>query len=153
MGSQMLLTGELLYEAEIRFTGLVEYGVSMAALSSGQAALPPEGARFDQSFEGTLRGPRLYGRITGTDYLQVSADGRFRLHIHAQIHTDDGQDISFISEGVTYQGERSCETELRATVSLFSSSPQYKWLNPLQVWALGSLDLDKGSATVRGYAP
>ena len=151
MGSQMLPTGELLYEAEIRFTGIVEYGVSMAALSSGQTAPPPDGARFDQSFEGSLSGPRLRGRITGTDYLRVSADGRFRLHIHAQIHTDDGQDISFASEGVTYQGERSCEAELRATVSLFSSSPLYKWLNPLQVWALGSLDLDHGRALVRAY--
>lgn len=151
MGSQMLPTGELLYEAEIRFTGIVEYGVSMAALSSGQTAPPPDGARFDQSFEGSLSGPRLRGRITGTDYLRVSADGRFRLHIHAQIHTDDGQDISFASEGVTYQGERSCEAELRATVSLFSSSPQYKWLNPLQVWALGSLDLDHGRAQVRAF--
>jgi hypothetical protein len=147
----MLLTAELLYEAEIRFTSIVEYGVSMEALSSGLTAPPPDGARFDQSFEGSLYGPRLRGRITGTDYLQVSADGRFHLHIHAQIKTDDGQDISFASDGVTYPGERSCEAELRATVSLFSSSPAYKWLNPLHIWALGSLDLDHGRALVRAY--
>ena len=39
--------GELLYEYTVQFTQVVEYGVSMEALTSGQAAPPPEGARFD----------------------------------------------------------------------------------------------------------
>jgi hypothetical protein len=76
MNSQTISAGELIYEAEIQITGLVEYGVSMEALSSGEIAPPPEGARFDQPFNGSIQGPKLSGRISGTDYLYVRADGR-----------------------------------------------------------------------------
>ncbi len=82
--------GELLYEAEIHFTKVVEYGVSIESISSGDIGDPLEGARFDQTFHGDLHGPRLNGTISGIDYLYVRADGRFQLHIHAQITTDDG---------------------------------------------------------------
>jgi hypothetical protein len=151
MTHDTMTVGELLYEAEIWFTGMVEYGISMEALSSGELAPPLEGARFDQPFQGTIHGPRLRGKITGTDYLYVRADGRFQLHIHAQINTDDGHNISFSSEGVSIQVEGTRETQLRAAVSLFSSSPEYRWLNKLQVWAIGSLDPQKGEAFVRAY--
>jgi hypothetical protein len=147
-----MTAGELIYEAEIQFTHIVEYGVSMEALSSGKIAPPLEGARFDQSFQGTVNGPRLRGRISGIDHLYVRADGCFQLHIHAQINTDDGHNISFTSNGVSIQEEGSVETQLRAAVSLFSSSPVYSWLNKLQVWAIGSLDPKKGEALVRAYA-
>jgi hypothetical protein len=152
MNPETVPVGELIYEAEIQFTDIVEYGVSIKALSSGKTPPPPEGARFDQSFQGTINGPRLSGRISGTDYLYVRADGCFRLHIHAQIKTDDGHNISFSSEGVSIQNEGTKETQLRAAVSLFTSSPEYSWLNRLQVWAMGPLYLEKGEAFVRAYA-
>ena len=55
---------ELMYEAKIQFTGIVEYGVSIEALSMAETPIPLAGARFDQTFEGTLAGPRLRGRST-----------------------------------------------------------------------------------------
>jgi len=151
MNLQTIIAGDLLYEAEIQFTNIVEYGVSMAALSSGEIPIPSEGARFDQSFQGILLGPKLRGRISGIDYLYVRADGRFQLHIHAQIITDDGHNISFSSDGVSIQEEGQEDTQLRATVSLFTSSPAYRWLNKLGVWVLGTLDPIKGEASVRAY--
>lgn len=152
MEHQTISVGELIYEAEIHFTNVLEYGVSMEAISSGNIAPPPEGARFDFTFQGVIRGPRLSGRISGTDYLYVRADGRFQLHIHAQITTDDGVDISFSSEGVTFQEEDVEETQLRAAITLFTSSPEYMWLNMLQVWALGTIDPEKGEVKVKAYA-
>lgn len=152
MDPQTMMAGDLIYEAEIQFTNIVEYGMSMEFLSSGEVPIPPEGARFDQYFQGTLHGPRLRGRISGIDYLYVRADGRFQLHIHAQIITEDGHNISFFSDGVSIQKEGEEGTHLRATVSLFTSSQAYRWLNKLQVWALGSLDLIKGEAFVRAYS-
>jgi hypothetical protein len=152
MNSQTISAGELIYEAEIQITGLVEYGVSMEALSSGEIAPPPEGARFDQPFNGSIQGPKLSGRISGTDYLYVRADGRFELHIHATIETDDGHNISFSTNGVSHQKGGTQETQLRATVTLFSSSPTYRWVNYLQVWALGSLDTEKGKAVIKAYS-
>ena len=150
MNAQTTNPGELIYEADIHFTDMVEYGVGMEAIASGQ--IPLEGARFDQAFEGELHGPRLRGRIVGTDYLYVRADGHFQLHLHAQVITDDGANISFSSTGVSLQIEGERASQLRASVSLFTSLERYKWLNHLQLWVVGTLDPIEGKAFVRAYA-
>ena len=85
MPSTAISVGELIYEVTVQFTKITEYGVSMEALASGQAAPPPEGARVDVHFEGASRGPRLKGTINGVDYINMRADGRVQLHIHAEI--------------------------------------------------------------------
>ena len=152
MNTQTITAGELVYEADIQFTEMVEYGVSMDAISSGKIPLPLEGARFDQVFEGELHGPKLSGKISGTDHLHVRADGLFQLHLHARVTTEDGVNISFSSEGVSLQIKGEKAVQLRAAISLFTSSETYKWLNHLQLWALGTLDPIKGKAFVRAYA-
>ena len=144
--------GELIYVADFRFTQTVEYGVGMRDLSSGKTPIPLEGARFDQAFQGELHGPRLRGKISGTDYLCVRADGLFQLHLHARLTTDDGVNIAFSSSGVSLQTEDEKVTKLRAAVSLFSSDEAYRWVNKLQLWALGTLDPVKGTARVRAYS-
>jgi hypothetical protein len=146
------LAGELIYEAQIRFTDVVDYGVRMEALTSGDVAVPLSGARFDQTFEGTLNGPRLSGKISGTDYLCVRADGLFQLHLHARVTTEGGISIAMASEGVSIQVEGEKLTQLRATVSLFTASETYNWLNRLRLWALGALDPVMGEALIRAYA-
>jgi hypothetical protein len=152
MNYQTLPAGELIYEAEIQITDTVEYGVSMQELSLGKVPPPLEGARFDQPFQGEINGPKLKGRITGTDHLYVRADGRFQLHIHAQIITDDGYNISFNSDGVSVQEEGTQNTQIKSAVSLFTFSPTYSWLNNLQIWALGMLEPINGKAYIRAYA-
>ena len=152
MNAKTITAGELVYEADIQFTEMVEYGVSMEAISSGKIPLPLEGARFDQVFDGELHGPKLSGKISGTDHLHVRADGLFQLHLHARVTTEDGVNISFSSEGVSLQIEGEKAVQLRAAISLFTSSETYKWLNHLQLWALGTLDPIKGKAFVRAYA-
>jgi len=142
---------ELAYEAEIHFTDIVDYGVSMEALSSGKMAVPLGGARFDQAFEGILHGPKLSGKISGTDYLYVRADGLFQLHLHARVTTEDGANISLSSEGVSIQIEGEKVAQLRSAVSLFTSSDTYSWLNQLQLWAVGTFDPMKGEALIKAY--
>lgn len=152
MGHQTIIEGELIYEAEIQFTEVIEFGVSMEALSSGKDPLPSGGARFDQVFEGTLHGPKIRGKIYGTDYLYVRADGSFQLHLHARIATEDGANIAMSSVGVSIQIKGERETQLRGAVSLYSSFNAYEWLNKLQLWALGSLDPIEGKASIMAYA-
>ena len=152
MDIEAITAGELIYEADIQFTGMVEFGVSMQALSSRKTAPPLEGARFDQTFQGELHGPKLRGKISGTDYLYVRADGRFQLHLHARVTTEDGANIALSSEGVSLQIEGERETQLRAAVSLFTSFEAYTWLNKLQLWVLGSLDPVEGKAILKAYA-
>jgi hypothetical protein len=152
MKSKEIIEGELIYEADIQFTQTVEYGATMEDLSSGEIPIPLQGARFDQVFQGKLHGPKLRGKMSGTDYLCVRADGLFQLHLHARVTTDDNANIAFSSEGVSLQVVGEKETHLRAAVSLFSSTEAYRWVNKLQLWAVGTLDPVKGTARVRAYA-
>ena len=120
-------------------------------LSMAEIPIPLAGARFDQTFEGTLAGPRLRGKIHGTDYLYVRPDGLFQLHLHAQVKTEDGTNLAMSSEGVSLQVEGEKLTQLSAAVSLFSASRTYSWLNQLRFWAIGTLDPARGKAVIRSY--
>ena len=144
------LPGELLYEYTPMITGVVEYGVSMDALASGQVPPPPEGARFDVYFEGPIVGAKLNGTVKGVDHLHVRADGRFQLHIHADITTDDGKMIALRADGIG-MGEPPV-MQLRENVTMTTSHPEYSWVNTLQVWAPGTVDLSTGEIRVKGYA-
>lgn len=144
--------GELLYEYEVKITRVTEYGVSFGALAAGTAAPPPEGARFDVHFEGASTGPRLRGAIHGVDYLHIRADGRFALHIHAEITTDDGHKISLHADGIALPQPNSPVSGLRENVTLFSSSGAYSWVNGLQVWGTGSVDLARQEVRIKGYS-
>lgn len=144
------LRGEQLYEYTAHFTEVVEYGVSMEALLSGQAPPPPEGARFDISFEGPVFGPKVSGSIKGVDYLEVRADGRFQLHIHAVITTDDGTTIAVAADGVGMGAPPVIE--LRENVSVTTSAPGYAWANKIQIWGAGTVDVSKGEVRIADYA-
>jgi hypothetical protein len=144
--------GELLYDYTVKLTGVTEYGVSFAALSAGTAGPPPEGARFDIAFEGTSTGPKLKGTAKGIDYLRVRADGRFELHIHAEITTHDGQKISLHADGVALPQQGSPVFNLRENVTLFTSSKDYAWVNALQIWGVGTVDLGEQVVRIKGYS-
>lgn len=144
--------GELLYEYTVSLTGITEYGVSFEGLMAGTTTPPPEGARFDVPFEGASNGPKLRGKVAGVDYLRVRADGRFELHIHAEITTDDGQKISLHADGVALPQPGSPVAGLRENVTLFTSSKAYAWVNGLQVWATGTVDLAQRVVTLKGYS-
>ena len=144
--------GELLYEYTVKFTGMTEYGVSLESLMAGDAAPPPEGARFDVAFEGESTGPKIKGSVTGVDYLQIRADGRFQLHIHGEITTDDGKKIALFADGVAVPREGSSIADLRENVALSTSSKDYAWVNTRQIWATGTVDLAEQVVQLKGYS-
>ena len=144
--------GDLLYEYTVKFTEVTEYGVSLEALMAGEAAPPVEGARFDVAFEGESTGPRLKGSVKGVDYLQIRADGRFQLHIHAEITTEDGEKIALFADGVAMPREGSAIADLRENATLSTSSKAYAWVNTLQVWATGTVDLAEQVVRIKGYS-
>ncbi len=150
MSDQAELPGELLYEYTAKITSVVEYGVSMEALMSGQAPPPAEGARFDVYFEGPVAGTKVSGSVKGVDYLHLRADGRFQLHIHAEITTEDGKKIALSADGVALGGPPVLQ--LRENATLTTSYPEYSWVNTIQVWASGTVDPAKGEIRVKGYA-
>jgi sugar lactone lactonase YvrE len=144
--------GELLYTVTLNITGMKEYGVSFAALMAGEVTPPVEGARFDVAFEGTAAGPKLNGAAEGIDYVRVRADGRFELHIHETIRTEDGQNIAAHGDGVAILRPKGVIADVRVNMTLFASSKDYTWVNQLQVRGIGTLDLAKQVIQVSAYS-
>jgi hypothetical protein len=141
---------ELLYEAALHITGIVEYGASMQAIVAGKVAPPPEGARFDVSFEGPIDGPKLKGSVHLVDYANVRADGRVELHIHAQFDLTDGGKMAFFADGVGTLDAKGI-LHVRENGSLKSNSPAHAWVNQIQVWAAGTVNLTTGELRVKAY--
>ncbi len=146
-----LPTGEMLYEYRAKFTTVTEFGVPLGALFAGQVAPPPEGARVDVGFEGASSGPRLRGTVAGIDYLGVRADGRVQLHLHAVITADTGETIAFYADGVALPRPGSPIADVRENVTLHTAHAAYRWVNGLQIWAAGTVDLASGEIHVRGF--
>ena len=152
MNDETAISGELIYEYAPRVTQVVEYGGSADAVFSGQTLPPPEGARFDLYLEGPVTGPKLTGTVKGVDYLCFRADGRAELHIHAAITTDEGQKIALAAGGVAIPEGGSSVFQLRENVTLTTNHREYAWVNPIQVWAIGTVDVSLGEVHVRAYA-
>ena len=152
MGEFKGTPGELIYQYTCNFTHVVEYGISANAVFSGQMRPPVEGARFDVYFEGPVTGPKMKGTVKGVDYLHIRADGRCQLDIHAEITTDDGKKIALAADGVAIPEPGSPVFQLRENVTLLTNHPEYSWVNPIQVWAPGTVDLPKGEIRIKGYA-
>jgi hypothetical protein len=144
--------GEPLYEYTLKITGLVEYGVNFGELVAQKIPIPPEGARFDIAFAGEATGSKLSGKVSGIDYTYMRTDGRFQLDVHAEITTDDGQKISLKADGVAIQREGSSISDLRENITLFSSSKDYTWVNTIQVWGVGTVDLVSQIIYIAGYS-
>jgi Protein of unknown function (DUF3237) len=144
--------GELLYTVTLNITGMKEYGVSFAALMAGEVQTPVEGARFDVAFEGTATGPKLNGAAEGIDYVRVLADGRFELHIHETITTEDGQNISAHGDGMATLRPEGGIADADVNMTLFASSKAYTWVNQLQVKGIGTIDLAKQLIQFTAYS-
>ena len=142
--------GALIYEYRPQITQVVEYGASADAVLSGQAP-PPEGARFDFHLEGPVSGPKLQGTFSGVDYIYFRADGRGEIDIHGTITTEDGKRIALEAGGVATPEEGSPVFQLREHVSLMSNHPELAWVNTIEVWARGVVDVSTGQVHLRAY--
>src|SRR5690606_11787899 len=110
----------LLFEEKVVLSDFVEYGFSMQDLVNGER-IPEEGARFDIYFEGDLTGEKINGKISGVDYLEVRADGRFFLDLHARILTDDGAQIQVTETGINDNGT------LKLNMEFHTNNNWYSW--------------------------
>jgi hypothetical protein len=151
MSTNNITVADHLYDATAHFTNVIEFGISSQDLLSDPTKMPPQGARFDYEFEGSVLGPKMKGKIKGTDYFYMRPDGYSRLHIHAVMTTDDGVNISFFGDGTSSPSDNPSVFNLRENATLFTADPAYAWLNQLQIWAQGSVELTKGELKLSGY--
>jgi len=145
------MTGELIYEYRPQVTQTVEYGVSADAMFAGEPP-PPEGARFDLYLEGPVCSGKLDGKVRGVDYLNFRADGRAELHIHAEIVTENGKNVALEAGGVAVRQDGSSLLELREHVSLRSNHAELAWVNGLEIWARGVVDVASGQVQLRAFS-
>jgi Protein of unknown function (DUF3237) len=144
------MRGEKIYEYDLDFTGVTDYGVSMEAILSGKEKVPPQGARFDVAFEGRAKG-RLSGRVRGVDYLRMRADGRIDLDIRATIETEDGHRIALSADGVGVPRVSEPIADLYENVCLTTAAANYAWVNTRQIWAPGTVNLAAGKVHIDAY--
>jgi hypothetical protein len=145
------MPGELIYEYTPHVTQTVEYGVSADAMFAGEAP-PPEGARVDLYLEGPVCAGKLNGTVRGVDYLNFRADGRAELHIHAEIVAEDGKNVALEAGGVAIRQDGSSLLKLREHVSLRSNQAELAWVNGLEIWARGVVDVASGQVHLRAFS-
>lgn len=139
------------YNYTVKFTKVSDYGIQLNAILSGEEPVPPQGARFDVFFEGPIAG-KIKGHLQGCDYLYIRADGRMELNIRGEITTDDGKKIALHATGVAIAQSGSPIAQLRENATLFSCAEEYAWVNGLQFWAPGTVDLVQGEVKIDGHA-
>ena len=151
MAGTSVEVGDLIYEVVAPFTSITDYGANVQAILSGAEAPPAEGAQIDFAFQGTFRGARLSGSVTGIDYAHARADGRVDLHIHASLTTEDGARIAFFADGVAMPGPNGV-WQLRENCRFLTSFADYRWLNGIQAWGIGTVDLGRGEVRIKVFA-
>lgn len=144
------MTGEKIYEYDLRITGVTDYGIAMDAVLSGQISIPPQGVRFDVAFEGRAVG-RLAGTVRGVDYARMRADGRMDLDIRATIETEAGQRLALSADGVAMPRAEGPVVDLFENITLTTAIEEYSWVNSRQVWGVGSVDLAAGTIHVAAF--
>ena len=144
------MIGEKIYEYDLDVTGMADYGVTLQAILSGQARVPPQGARIDVSFAGRASG-RLSGRVTGVDYLRLRADGRVDLDIRAVVETEDGHRIALSAGGVGVPRASEPIADLRENIGLTTASEQYAWVNTPLIWGVGTVNFATGKIHIDAY--
>src|SRR5690606_16520173 len=144
MENTIMTKKQLLFKESINLTGVTEYGFSFKDLVEGKP-LPLEGTKFDVNFEGNIQGDRINGKIKGVDYLEVRADGRFFLKLHATITTHDGVCIKVDEIGSNKNGD------LKLFMKFHTNNKKYAWLNSQDVVGVGFVDLKSCKAKVNGY--
>jgi hypothetical protein len=144
--------GEHFFDEALQQTGIADFGYSIHEMLRGETPIPPQGARFDITYEGPIEGERLRGRISGADYAHVRADGRFELNIHATITTHDGERIAMDAGGILWMPDlASGIAEVRLNMRLNTASPAYLWVNTLLVWGTGTVNMNTGEIRVQTF--
>ena len=77
----MTMRGEKVYECDFDVQGVTDFGIALDAILSGKEKVPPQGARVDVAYAGTIKG-RVTGSIRGVDY-QVIRAGCFASDDHS----------------------------------------------------------------------
>ncbi|MEO7102727.1 MAG: DUF3237 family protein [Gemmatimonadaceae bacterium] len=144
------MNGEKIYEYDLDVTGMTDYGMTLDAILSGQTPIPPQGVRLDVAFAGVATG-RIAGRVHGTDFTRMRADGRIDLDIRAVIETHDGRRIALSADGIAAPRAAEPAADLFENVALTTTASEYLWVNARQIWGVGTINFATGKIHIEGF--
>jgi hypothetical protein len=144
------MKSEKVFEWDLDITNVTDYGASMEALFAGHEKVPLQGAQFDVTVAGPIKG-RVSGSMRGVDYLRVRADGRRELDLRATIETDDGARIALSADGVATPREGEPIVDLAVKIHLTTAAATYAWVNTRPAWGAGYADLATGKIHIDAY--
>jgi hypothetical protein len=141
---------EKIFEYDLDITGVTDYGADMEALFTGRESVPLQGAQFDVTLAGPVKG-RVKGAMRGIDYLRVRPDGRRELELRGAIETDDGCRIAFLAVGVGSPREGEPMVDLAVKINLLTAAAAYSWVNAKSAWGSGYANLTANKIHVDVY--
>lgn len=141
---------EKIFEYDLDITGVTDYGLDMEALFAGRERVPLQGAQFDVTLAGPVKG-RVTGAMHGIDYLRVRPDGRRELELRGTIETDDGNRIAFSAGGVGSPRDGEPVVDVAVKIELLTAAASYSWVNAKPAWGSGYVDLAARSIHVEVY--
>jgi hypothetical protein len=141
---------EKIFAYDLDITAVTDYGANMEALFMGRERVPLQGARFDVTLAGSIKG-RVTGTMRGVDYLRVRADGRRELDLRGTIETDDGNRIAFSADGVGTPRDGAPIVDLAVKIDLATAAASYAWVNVRPAWGAGYADLATGKIHIDAY--
>jgi hypothetical protein len=141
---------EKIFEYDLNITSVTDYGADMQSLFTGRETVPLQGAQFDVTLAGPVKG-RLNGAMRGIDYLRVRPDGRRALELRGTIETDDGSRIAFSAEGVGSPRNGEPIVDLAVKIDLLTAAAAYSWVNAKPAWGMGYADLAANKIHVEVY--
>jgi len=145
----MTMRGEKVYECDFDVQGVTDFGITLDAILSAKEKIPPQGARVDVAYAGTIKG-RVTGSIRGVDYLSIRADGRLDLDTRATIETTDGRRIALSADGTGTPRAGEPVADLFENVR-FITAADYMWLHARQTWGVGHVNFATGKIHIEGY--
>ena len=139
--SETMAVQEHICDWNAQATEVIDFGIDAAAVSSGRTPIPPQGVRFNSSSQGEVTGPKLKGKVVATDYLLIRADGVGIINLEAVLTTVEGDRIAIHASGILTLQQGSAISQLRENVTFHTASAKYSWVNRIQGWAIGTLDM------------
>ncbi|MGD0471862.1 MAG: DUF3237 family protein [Candidatus Velthaea sp.] len=144
------MASEKVFEYDLDITNVTDYGANMEAIFTGQESVPLQGAQFDVTLAGSIKG-RVTGSLRAVDYMYVRADGRRELDLRATVETDDGNRIAFRAEGTASPRDGEPIVDLSVKITLVTASAAYAWVNAQPAWGVGYANVATGKIHIDAH--
>jgi hypothetical protein len=144
------MASEKIFEYDLDIKNVTDYGANMEAIFAGRENVPLQGAQFDVTLAGSIKG-RVTGSLRGVDYLRVRADGRRELDLRGTIETNDGHRIAFSADGVGTPRDGEPIVDLAVKIHLTTAAAAYGWVNARPAWGAGHANLATGKIHLEAY--